>query len=51
MDKLLELLAEINTKSNEINNTRHEALTELDKLYKNGTIQRANELLKLNSIM
>lgn len=50
MDKLLELLLEINKEPNKINNVRHEALTELDRLYKNGIIQRANELLKIDSI-
>ena len=51
MDRLLKLLSEINKDKkqesvNEDNYIRHEALTELYRLYKNGTIQRANELLK-----
>lgn len=64
MDKLLELLGEMESNSILINkekisrarvsligkdnDTRHKALSEVCRLYRNGTLQKAKELLILN---
>lgn len=49
MDKLLELLANIKINQTDDGGTQNKVIKELYKLYINGTIRRANELLNKSS--